>query len=87
MVRLLDLIFSVFKAPLIVGAFVFFCSTNTWAIFDRGEDAKKREALKKERARLIQKMIIAKKKGAKTKPVKIKAEKHYHCDTVHDEMK
>jgi adenine deaminase len=55
--------------------------------FDRAEDVKKREAVKKERARLIQKMIAAKKGGAKTQPVKIKADKHYHCDTVHDEMK
>ncbi len=73
--------------PLSVYAVAEYTFIDGIKFFDRGEDAKKREALKKERARLIQKMIIAKKKGAKTKPVKIKAEKHYHCDTVHDEMK
>jgi imidazolonepropionase-like amidohydrolase len=55
--------------------------------YDRAEDVAKREALQKERARLIQKMQAAKKDGAKTQPVKIKEDKHYHCDTIHDEMK
>lgn len=55
--------------------------------FDRKEDLKKREEIKAERARLTQKMLAAKKNGAKTKPVKIKADKHYHCDTLFDELR
>ena len=55
--------------------------------YDRAEDVKKREALQQDRARLIQAMIVAKKNGAKTQPVKVKEEKEYHCHTIHDEVK
>lgn len=56
--------------------------------FDRQEDLQTRIAIKKERARLINKMKMAKNKGAKTQAP---AGKHlyrlYHCDDNEDEMK
>ncbi len=53
--------------------------------FDRNEDKKVREEIKKERARLIQKSLNAKDKGAPTQGVK-KWQRHlYHCDDIHDE--
>jgi imidazolonepropionase-like amidohydrolase len=53
--------------------------------FDRDEDAKLREELKKERARLITKLIAEKNKG--TKVVKPSGRKRhlYHCDTIEEE--
>lgn len=70
---------------------VYAVAEKTWVegiqFFDRQEDVKKREAVKAERARLIQKLLAAKKNGVPTQPVKVKADKHYHCDTFHDEMK
>ena len=54
--------------------------------FDRKEDLEKRQYIKKERARLIQKMLAAKKDG---KPTQAPGKKHqhlYHCDDVHDFM-
>jgi imidazolonepropionase-like amidohydrolase len=73
--------------PLSIYAKAEFTFIEGIKFFDRAEDLKKREVVKAERARLIQKMIAAKKGGAKTQPVKVKSKKHYHCDTVHDEMK
>ena len=73
--------------PLSVYAMAEYTFIEGIKFYDRAEDIKKREAVKAERARLIQKMLAAKKGGAKTQPVKIKKEEHYHCDTVHDEMK
>ena len=54
--------------------------------FDRSVDLILREELKQERARLVQKSLTAKSKGAKTQGVKGKIRKHYHCDDDHDEM-
>jgi len=53
--------------------------------FDRAEDLEKREELRKERARLIQKMLGEKKKGGKTQMVKGEEQHLYHCDDFHDE--
>lgn len=50
--------------------------------YDIERDKKLREYIKKEKARLIEKMITAKSKGAKTQPAKNKPPKIYHCDTV-----
>lgn len=53
--------------------------------FDIEEDAKLRDEMNKERARLIQKMIAEKQSGAPTrKPVK-KQQKLYHCETLETE--
>lgn len=54
--------------------------------FDREEDLKLREAIKKERARLVQKTLTAKEGGATTQKVRGKIRKHYHCDDGADEM-
>jgi len=53
--------------------------------YDKATDLAKREAIQKERARLIQKLLDAKNSGADTQKPKKKEEKHYHCDDVHDE--
>jgi imidazolonepropionase-like amidohydrolase len=55
--------------------------------FDRAEDLKSRENIKKERARIIQKMLNAKAGGKETQPVKKRKKHLYHCDDVFDEMK
>lgn len=49
--------------------------------FDRDEDAKLRDDIKKERARIISKLIIEKNKGAKVIKPELKKPKHFHCDT------
>jgi imidazolonepropionase-like amidohydrolase len=50
--------------------------------YDRAIDEKMQKANAKEKARIIEKMIQAKKRGAKTQGVKTKKPKLYHCDTV-----
>ncbi len=55
--------------------------------FDRKEDLKLREEIRKERARLVQKTLAAKASGASTQKVKGKWRKHYHCDDNQDEMR
>lgn len=50
--------------------------------FDLDQDAKNRERLAKERNRLIQKMIAAKKGGASTEKPSKKEHHLYHCDTL-----
>ncbi|MDF1673445.1 MAG: amidohydrolase family protein [Vicingaceae bacterium] len=50
--------------------------------FDLDKDADQQKANSKEKARIIEKMIVAKKGGAKTQPAKSKKQKLYHCDTV-----
>jgi len=49
--------------------------------FDREEDAKLREELKKERARIINKLIAEKHKGTKVVKPSGKKPKLYHCDS------
>ena len=48
-------------------------------LYDMKEDLAKRQAIQAERNRLIQKMINAKAKGAKTQPALRMPKHHYHC--------
>jgi imidazolonepropionase-like amidohydrolase len=48
-------------------------------LFDRQKDLEKRQAIKIERNRLIQKMLSVKAGGEKTQPAIYQKEKHYHC--------
>lgn len=50
--------------------------------FDRDEDKKLREEIKKEKARLVNKLIAEKLKGTKTVKPSGKKAKLYHCDTI-----
>lgn len=50
--------------------------------FDREEDAKLREAMKTERARLIAKLLAEKNKGEKTVKPQPKPQRLYHCNTL-----
>jgi imidazolonepropionase-like amidohydrolase len=54
--------------------------------FDREEDVQLREDMKKERARLIQKILAAKKGGAGTQPVQMRGQRLYECEDMEDEM-
>ena len=53
--------------------------------FDVEKDSQLRDEVRKERARLIQKMIAAKKGGEQTKKPEKKEDKLYHCDTMENE--
>lgn len=50
--------------------------------FDLETDAQKRAYIQSERARLIQLMLGAKKRGEPTQAPAAKADKHFHCDTL-----
>lgn len=50
--------------------------------FDRDEDAKLRDYIKKERARLIAKLLSEKQKGGKTVKPTAKQQRLYHCNTI-----
>jgi imidazolonepropionase-like amidohydrolase len=50
--------------------------------FDAEKDKLIQLANRKEKARIIEKMIAAKKSGEKTQEAKSKKPKHYHCDSV-----
>lgn len=52
--------------------------------FDLERDKELREEIKKERNRIIQKMIKAKQAGEETQKAEKKEEKLYHCDTMED---
>jgi imidazolonepropionase-like amidohydrolase len=52
--------------------------------FDRATDLKMREEIRLERQRLIEKMKAN--SGGKGRAVSPKVERHYHCDTVEDEI-
>ncbi len=54
--------------------------------YDADEDLKLRDEVAKERARIIQKMIAAKKGGEPTQKVSPKKPKLYHCDTMGNEV-
>ena len=54
--------------------------------FDRTEDVQLRDDMKKERARLIQKILIEKKSGAPTQAVQGRGRRLYECEDVEDEM-
>jgi adenine deaminase len=67
---------------------VYSHAEKTWVdgilYFDEKQDELAKQALAKDRNRLIQKMVAAKKGGARTaKPVK-KDELFYHCDTMEE---
>jgi imidazolonepropionase-like amidohydrolase len=49
--------------------------------FDTDDDAKLREDIKKERARIIAKLIVEKNKGAKVIKPQPKKQSHFHCDS------
>ena len=53
--------------------------------FDRLEDAKRQLENQKEKARIIEKMALAKLKGEETKAFEKKESKFYHCDTLGEE--
>ena len=53
--------------------------------YDMKRDKELRDEIRKERARLTEKMLKAKKSGVKTQKPKGKIKKLYHCDTVLDE--
>ncbi|MCP9200923.1 amidohydrolase family protein [Gramella sp. GC03-9] len=50
--------------------------------FDKEQDAKMREEIKKERNMLIGQMLKAKNDGVKTQPVKVREEQRVHCDLL-----
>jgi imidazolonepropionase-like amidohydrolase len=50
--------------------------------FDREEDAKLKEEIKKERARLVAKLLAEKNKGAKVVKPQPKQQRLYHCNTI-----
>ncbi len=52
--------------------------------FDLKRDEQQREAIKKEKSELINKMLQAKNKGLKTQPVKKQEKEYFHCDTLDD---
>jgi len=51
-------------------------------LFDIKRDKELREKMKKERARITDKMLNAKKGGSKTEKPKEKKDRLYHCDTI-----
>ncbi|MFN0200292.1 MAG: amidohydrolase family protein, partial [Bacteroidia bacterium] len=55
--------------------------------FDIQEDIRKQTEVRKERERIIQKMIIAKKNGETTQSPQLKPRRMYHCEDNEDEMK
>ncbi|MEZ4798827.1 MAG: amidohydrolase family protein [Flavobacteriales bacterium] len=50
--------------------------------FDLEKDEAYREWMEKERARIIQKMLLEKQAGKPTRKPMFKGEKHFHCDTM-----
>jgi hypothetical protein len=50
--------------------------------FDREEDAKLREYIKSERARIIAKLLKEKSKGEKTVKHQSRQPRLYHCNTI-----
>ncbi|QDA59126.1 amidohydrolase family protein [Hymenobacter jejuensis] len=53
--------------------------------FDLESDQKMRDDLKRERLRIVQKMLDAKKSGAPTQTPVARATGHFHCDTMGEE--
>ena len=54
--------------------------------FDREEDVKMQDEVRKERARLIQKVLAAKKSGAPIQAVQRRGQRQYECEDDDDEM-
>lgn len=63
---------------------------QTWVdgakFFDRQDDVKMQDDIRKERARLIQKIMAAKKSGAPTQAVQRRTQRLYDCEDEEDEM-
>jgi imidazolonepropionase-like amidohydrolase len=55
--------------------------------FDRADDVKAQAEVRKERARLIQKLLASKKGGATTQPATGRPQRLWDCEDVRDEMK
>ncbi len=55
-------------------------------LYDRKTDEALQSEIREDRARIIGKMIQAKKGGARTQAVRSQRERHYHCDDMLDEM-
>ncbi|MBL7818700.1 MAG: amidohydrolase family protein [Saprospiraceae bacterium] len=55
--------------------------------FDRQEDVKMQDEIRKERARLVQKTLLSKKSGAATQPVQRRTQRLYDCEDEDDEMR
>jgi imidazolonepropionase-like amidohydrolase len=55
--------------------------------FDRQEDLQMQENIRREKARLINKMLQAKKSGAPTSPPIARVQRMYDCEDIDDEMK
>lgn len=53
--------------------------------YDMDEDVDRRAAVQDERNALIQAMLVAKNKGARTQQARGRGQRHYHCDTADDE--
>ena len=70
---------------------VYSRAEQTWVdgrrFFDLEEDQLLKESTTKERNRIIRAMLKSGQKSGGTRPAAAKAEKHYHCDDVHDEGK
>ena len=68
---------------------VYAKAEKTWVdgikYFDRDEDAKLHEWVRRERARLIQKMQAARKPGDGAERPVDRPREHYHCDSAEDE--
>ena len=54
--------------------------------YDQQEDTAKRDWIRNERARIIQKMLATDKKGSGNKPPRGKYHHLYHCDDIHNEI-
>ncbi len=54
--------------------------------FDREEDLKMQDEVRKERARLIQKVLVSKKSGMPTQAIQRRAQRLYDCEDDDDEM-
>lgn len=71
--------------PLSMNAQVVATFVEGRCLFSLEKDAKLREAIKVERARLTEKMINSAKPGDKLKKPSEKVRSHYHCDTLTEE--
>ena len=70
--------------PLSITARPMYVFIDGEKLYDDVTDASKREYIRKEKARLISKMLDSNKKGEPAKAFVKKKEKHWHCDTLGD---
>jgi imidazolonepropionase-like amidohydrolase len=68
---------------------VYARAEQTWVdgalLYDRAEDARRRDWLRQERARLVQKLLQTKKGGEGAERPTAARREHYHCDSILDE--